>query len=1030
MSEQLLQAFIRLFAILASVDGITEDEKQTIRAFLLDRLNEDSALKYYNLFIELTDEYKTSYKGIDEGLKKKSELDEIARLGNQINHELTQYQKIILILDVVTLTIADGTISESEEDIVKKLGEVIRIEQSDIDDFKHFAYANEASDFDNEQYLVIGPEGQNTSQHVGHIHMNNLDGFIAIMELKNHPGTYFLKYIGRSIIFLNNIPLKKGSMRLIPPGSTLRGSNISTVYYSDIVGSFRKYESEEKISFIAENIEFRFKNGALGLRGINIREESGTLIGIMGSSGSGKSTLLNVLNGLESPTLGSVRINGIDIHNDRKNAEGIIGYVPQDDLLMEELTVYQNLYYAARLCFNNMDEEGIDKLVNKTLSNLGLSETCDLKVGSPLDKTISGGQRKRLNIGLELLREPMVMFVDEPTSGLSSRDSENIMDLLKELSLKGKLVFVVIHQPSSDIFKLFDKLVILDVGGYQIYYGNPVEAVVYFKDAFNLVDSEHGACISCGNVNPEQIFNIIETRVVNEFGQLTKERKVNPTQWNDIFTKKIEIKSISDQASKLKSTLHIPGRFVQLKIFAIRDLLSKLSNQQYLLINLLEAPVLAFILAYIVRYFPILDQAEGSSYSFGMNVNIPAYVFMSVIVALFMGLTVSAEEIIRDRKILKRESFLNLSRSSYLYSKILILFGLSAIQTITYTIIGNYILEIDGMFLSFWLILFTTSCFANVLGLNISSAFNSAVTIYIIIPILLIPQLLLSGVVVKFDELNPNISAKDKVPFIGEMMASRWAFEAAMVNQYKENQFEKHFFELDKEIANAEFKILYTIPALNTRLEYCYYHLEDKDPEVQRKFDQSMLTLKNEIGIELDKFGHKNLPEYDLLTKDSFNEDIFTKTADFLDVLKKVYVNRQNAALKKKESIIEGLTDTPQKRQQYEALRKANQNERIEDMVKNNNIAVRIIENDNHLVQKLYPIFYEPSEQEGLFNFRTLFFAPSKFFAGRQIDTLWFNIGVIWVMSIVLVIALYFDVLRAMIAWLGNIRLAKRRISS
>jgi len=116
---------------------------------------------------------------------------------------------------------------------------------------------------------------------------------------------------------------------------------------------------------------------------------------------------------------------------------------------------------------------------------------------------------------------------------------------------------------------------------------------------------------------------------------------------------------------------------------------------------------------------------------------------MAVIVALFMGLTVSAEEIIRDRKILKREKFLHLNRSSYIFSKISILFAISAIQTFLFVLVGNYLLEIRGMFFPHWVILFTTSCFANMLGLNVSSAFNSAVTIYILIPILLIPQLIL-----------------------------------------------------------------------------------------------------------------------------------------------------------------------------------------------------------------------------------------------------------------------------------------------
>mgnify|MGYP001552146944 CR=1 FL=1 len=170
-----------------------------------------------------------------------------------------------------------------------------------------------------------------------------------------------------------------------------------------------------------------------------------------------------------------------------------------------------------------------------------LYETKDLKVGSPLEKTISGGQRKRVNIALELIREPSILFVDEPTSGLSSRDSENIMDLLKELALRGKLIFVVIHQPSSDIFKMFDKLLILDVGGYPIYYGNPVEAVVYFREATKLVDKQTGSCSECGNVNAEQIFNIIETKIVDEYGRQTQQRKITPETWTQIYKQKVEI---------------------------------------------------------------------------------------------------------------------------------------------------------------------------------------------------------------------------------------------------------------------------------------------------------------------------------------------------------------------------------------------------------------------------------------------------------------------------------------------------------
>src|SRR5205085_11082267 len=156
------------------------------------------------------------------------------------------------------------------------------------------------------------------------------------------------------------------------------------------------------------------------------------------------------------PSSGNIFINGESLFDKKDLYESMIGNIPQDDLLIEELTVYENLYYNTKLCFGNSDDIEIRRRVDNVIDSLGLNEIKNLRVGSILNKTISGGQRKRLNIGLELVREPSILFVDEPTSGLSSRDAENVMDLLKQLALSGKLVFVVIHQPSSDIFRMFD----------------------------------------------------------------------------------------------------------------------------------------------------------------------------------------------------------------------------------------------------------------------------------------------------------------------------------------------------------------------------------------------------------------------------------------------------------------------------------------------------------------------------------------------------------------------------------------------
>ena len=198
-------------------------------------------------------------------------------------------------------------------------------------------------------------------------------------------------------------------------------------------------------------------------------------------------------------------------------------------------TFFENLKFSAELSLGGATEEERLERVESTLRRLGLWEIRNLRVGSVMDKCISGGQRKRLSIALELIREPAVLFVDEPTSGLSSRDSEHIMDILKELTLRGKIVFVVIHQPSSDIFKLFDRLLVLDVGGYPVYQDNPMECLEYLKKMSNQVQVNEAMCATCGTVNPEEIFDTIASYTVDEYGHLTESRRVSPEEWNDYY---------------------------------------------------------------------------------------------------------------------------------------------------------------------------------------------------------------------------------------------------------------------------------------------------------------------------------------------------------------------------------------------------------------------------------------------------------------------------------------------------------------
>ena len=1021
---------MQMFAIIAKVDGINDSGRLIVQSFLKQQLNQESVDQYLAIFDEFLEAHHAVTKKKD-GTAKRTSLNsvKVLKICTQINSELTQVQKVVVLLRLLEFINSNTEISEQEFEFVNTVAETFNIVDDEFKRCMSFIQAKENAVPDSSKILVIDNSTTNSFKETKHIYAEGIDGQARILWIPS-VNIYVLLYFGKSDLYLNGQILVQGKVFILTPGSSLRSSKVKPVYYSDILSAFMSDTSKAKVSFVVKNLEYKFKGGKLGLRNINFSEDSGKLIGIMGGSGAGKSTLLNVLNSNEIPSGGSVKINGINIHTEKNKIEGVIGMVSQDDLLIEELTVFQNLFYNAKLCFGDKSEEVISEMVLNVLTSIGLLETRNLKVGSPLEKTISGGQRKRLNIALELIREPLVMFVDEPTSGLSSRDSENIMDLLKELALKGKLVFVVIHQPSSDIFKMFDKLMILDVGGYPIYYGNPVDSVIYFKTVVNHVNSNESECIVCGNVNPEQVFNIIESKVLDEFGNITQNRKISANEWNTHYREKIE-KAVneSDNITEIpESTFKVPSKFKQFKVFVTRDVLSKLTNTQYLLINFLEAPVLAFILAYLVKYYNT-DLSNKVGYIFRENENLPAYVFMAVVVALFIGLTVSAEEIIRDRKIQKRESFLNLSKGSYLWSKITIMFVLSAIQTILFILVGNSILEVKGLTSEYWLVLFTASCFANMLGLNISASFNSAVTIYILIPFLIIPQLLLSGVIVKFDKLNPSISSQTFVPFTGEIMTSRWAFEALAVKQFKDNEFNKKFYKYDRGISIATYKKDYWLTDLSKKLDNCENNC--KKPDNRQEVTAALKMIKSEITKELTVNGNEKIksPAVANLSYATFTPKIATEIRELLAVLKASYIKNYKKYSDAKDKEVAALNKDSAAQAIYLQKKDDYENESMIDLVTNRNSFYKILDLDGAYVQKTNPVYLDPTES----NFgRAHFFAPRKKFLNRYYDTYWFNICVIWGMSLILGVTLYFDVLKKFINLLESLfsKLSKKPAAS
>jgi len=1025
MSERILKALMHLFAIIAKAEegSVVSSGRSIVQSFLKQQLSSDLVDNYLKLFDDYLEQYlKISQNTNTTKKRKKTALSSVKVLliCNQINEELTQKQKIVVLIRLIEFMLASGEPTQLELEILTTVTATFNIEEEEYSKIKFFIEKDLEELPELLELLIINNNQYFDKKPIKHIYSEFLDGHIRVLNISS-VNMYIIKYIGNDELYLNGQILKKERIYVLTVGSSIRSSKVQSIYYSDIISSFLSDKVETKIVFQANDLEYIFSKNVYGIRNLNIEEYSGRLVGIMGGSGAGKTTLLSIFNGMNPPTSGEILINGYNLYTEKDLLKGVVGYVSQDDLLIEDLTVFENLFYNSKLCFDGYSSEQITTMVNEMLTSLGLFEVKDLKVGTPLNKKISGGQRKRLNIALELIREPNILFVDEPTSGLSSRDSENIMDLLKELTLKGKLVFVVIHQPSSDIFKMFDNLIILDQGGYIVYYGNPVDSITYFKSISHQASNTQGECPNCGNVNPEQIFNIIESKVVDEYGNLTSERRISPTKWNEFYIENKKSKTCKNQKNKRELPHHlfkIPNWIKQVNVFITRDVISKLANRQYILINLLESPLLAFILAYVVKFYNV-DVATTEGYVFRENENIPIYIFMCVIVSIFVGLTVSAEEIFKDKKILKREQFLNLSRSGYLMSKISIMFFLSAVQTILFIVIGNTILDIKDMTLDYWIVLFSSAAFANLLGLNISASFNSIVTIYILIPFIVIPQLLLSGAMVKFEKLNPSISHPNKIPIIGEIMTAKWAYEALAVNQFKNNKFENAFYYYDKQMSIADFKKNFWIPRLKAKVDKCEALIDNKS----RKKDviNDINILKSEIEkhlIEINLMNHLigdmfnpllKFEYVDSLNYSSFSKNVINRTRDYLNLANKFYIELYNLSYRKKDDKIIELQGKFDSQEEFIKIKKQYQNKSLTEYVTNKNEINRVVELDGELFQQVDPIYMDPIHRGNIFSH---YYAPQKKFFFGYMDTYWVNIIVIWVMTIFLYITLYYNVFK------------------
>ena len=959
MTTSILEALVQLFALFAAgrgKEGIVLGRSHAAR-YMRNQLPKSWVDRSLLRFDELVDVFqKLPGQGAEMKAKRLSKLSvKLLRTCSQINKGLEWHEKHVVVIKLMEY-LHEVPDHETGKLFLKTVTESFAMEEQTV----HALQSMVSAPMNVAQEPVAGLF-ELPASFLG----NRLGGQVVGFHLEEG-NLFFLKSAAEGGMRVNHQEIQAGMVALLAPGGTLRDSLGGTLFHSELVAYLNKAKSQQDpLVLRAEDVSHYFNfPKEQALHQFNLQAEGGQLVGVMGGSGSGKSTLLDVLNGTVKPTFGCVTINGVDIHAHPEDIVGLIGHVPQEDVLISELTVRENLEFNAQLSLGLMDTESRSKRVDEVLMQLGLWSIKDLRVGSVLDKVISGGQRKRVNIGLELLRKPPILFLDEPTSGLSSRDSEQILDILKELTYAGQLVFAVLHQPSSDLFKMLDRLFMLDAGGHPIYWGNPLQAVRHFNALASRVHSDQSECNACGNVNPEQLFDIVEAQTVDEYGRKTPTRRTTAKEWNDFYT--IMLGNVLPPAMEgiepLKPQSNVAKGFAQWRTYLNRDILAKLRNRQYLLVNALEAPALALLLAAFMRF-----TEPGAMYSFSASENIPPFLFISVIVALFLGLSVSAEEILRDRSLLKRERFLQLDWRHYVHSKLAVVAFVSMVHAVGFVAVSHLILDIPAFAFKHTLVLFSVSLFGNVLGLLISAIFQSAKVIYIVIPLLVIPQIIFGGAIVRFERFNPMFTQPDAVPWFGNVMASRWGFEALAVELARNNPFDAQFIAWEDRLYQAGWRRDFWVSQLKKGtdsdqiMEELGWSANELSRWEGRRFDWNWATPE-----EIDWNVLKN--RYNRHYQDAFE----ARTALRRDV-------GQNTDLAR--------------------WKRAMHNEELWSWVLQDDRQQRAIWLDGAVVQKAGPIHRVNDRKPG---FEATMYAPFKTLFGQPMPTLAYNILALLVMSALL----------------------------
>lgn len=510
-------------------------------------------------------------------------------------------------------------------------------------------------------------------------------------------------------------------------------------------------------------------------------------VGLMGPSGAGKTTLLTALNGYLPPSQGRSLVNGQNLVEHYDLFRSRIGYVPQDDIVYPQLTVYESLYFTAKLRLPpDTSEEEIEERIQAILDRLEIQQTRDTRIGDATRRGISGGQRKRVNLAQELLTEPSLLLLDEPTSGLAAEDTINVMKLLRSLADQGKTVLLTIHQPSLEAYRLMDNVLFL-LQGRLVYYGPAwPESILFFQPDARPGHERDALLADPGNalrplaIDQRQALETqgdaerdaaLKTAVQRRRQNYIDSEMYRQFVWDRASAAAPGNEGDSEHASSRQKSKRV-SLWNQLRVLTQRAARIKVKDTLSVAILLAQAPIIALILALVFA-----GGRSGEPF-FDHLARGPAALFLLIASAVWFGCSNSAREIVGEAAIYRRERMVNLRIPAYVGSKFLVLGALCAVQCLLLLGIVYFPLGLDANFFLLYLLLFLTSLVGLGMGLTLSAFVSTPESAVGLVPLLLIPQIILGGVIMPVHELPTAMKT------LSMTMVARWGFEGALHLEY------------------------------------------------------------------------------------------------------------------------------------------------------------------------------------------------------------------------------------------------------